>query len=344
MLRTFTDTLYSTPIINAITLSRELNLSLTKTNIRELFFKSFQEKDGEPIINEYRLLLKKMGIETVIAKLPKTKIAEAPVPFLIILEKEDIDFSCVTGLDKVSGEVTINQSNLIIKRDLNTDFIEENYVVLLVSAISDVDFGEKDKEYRHLEEVNEERYRKSIRILDTFLSEQECSEIISYCIERNSFKQSMVYNLSDLKGKDMKNTNIYSKDRTSSNMALKGYGKLNELYHKLCLAFSCSRNQLEPINCIRYEKNQQFKYHHDFILGGDRIYTAVIYLNNDFNGGELRFPEIDMTYKSNTGSCIIFRNIDENQNVIPESMHGSLPIVSGVKYAIPVFMHINPVD
>lgn len=344
MLRTFTDTLYSTPIINAITLSRELNSMLTKTSIRELFFNNFHNKDDEPIINEYRLLLKEIGIETIIARIPKTKIADAPVPFLIILEKEDIDFSCVTGIDKISGEVRINQSNIIIKRNLNLDFSEDSYVVILVSAFSDVGFGEIETEYRQLEEVNEQRYRNSIRILDSFLSEEECDEIISYCNERKSFKRSMVYNHADIKGKEMKNANIYSKDRTSSNMELKGYRNIDELYNRLCLAFGCSRNQLEPISCIRYEKNQQFKYHHDFIKGGDRIYTAVIYLNNDFNGGELRFPEINMTYKSNTGSCIVFRNIDENQNVIPESMHGSLPIRSGVKYAIPVFMHINPVD
>jgi hypothetical protein len=344
MLRAFTDTLYSTPIINAITLSRELNCLLTKTSVRELFFSNFREKDGEPIINEYQLLLNRMGIETIVAKLPKSKIADAPVPFLIILDKDDIDFSCVTEFDKTSGDLTINQSNIIIKRNLQTDFTEESYVVLLISAVSDADFGEKDLEYRNLEIENEERYRKSIRILDNFLSEQECNEIICYCNERNNFKQSMVYNHADVKGKELKNTNIYSKDRTSSNMELKGYGKVDDLYHKLCKAFGCGRNQLEPISCIKYEKNQQFKYHHDFIQGGDRIFTAVIYLNNDFEGGELRFPEIDLTYKSKTGSCIIFQNIDESQQLIPESMHGSLPITAGVKYAIPVFMHINPVD
>lgn len=127
-------------------------------------------------------------------------------------------------------------------------------------------------------------------------------------------------------------------------MDLNGYGKIRELHHRLCEVLNCRMDQLEPLSCIRYVQSQHFKYHHDFIQGGDRIFTLVIYLNDDFEGGELRFPEIHMTYKSKTGSCIIFQNIDQNKELIPESMHGSLPITKGVKYAIPVFMHINPLN
>jgi hypothetical protein len=344
MLRDYNDTLYSTPIINAITLSNELECDQTKAAIRKLFFENFREKEGEPIINEYRALLNQLGIETILAKLPSSNLLDAPVPFLIMLDNNIGDFSCVTSIDKQTGELTINQSNIILKKDANRDFPESHYIVLLVSGVDRTRKDEYFDQYKEMERTKEERYKKSIRVIDDFLGPEECSEIINYCSINGGFKRSMVYNDGDVNGEGRKNKTIYSKDRTSTNMDLSGYGKIEDLRHKLYELLKCSMEQLEPLSCIRYEQSQHFKYHHDFIPGGDRLYTLVIYLNDDFEGGELRFPEIDMTYKSQSGSCIVFQNIDQNKELILESMHGSLPIIKGIKYAIPVFMHINPLD
>lgn len=57
-------------------------------------------------------------------------------------------------------------------------------------------------------------------------------------------------------------------------------------------------------------------YMHKHIDAGDEYshfkYSAVMYLNDNFDGGELVFPNINYTYKPKAGDIVFFPSDDDN--------------------------------
>lgn len=62
--------------------------------------------------------------------------------------------------------------------------------------------------------------------------------------------------------------------------------------------------------------------------------SAVLYLNDNYSGGEINFPDQDVKIKPSAGSIVIFPST-------PPFYHESLPIVNGVKYMSPAFWHLE---
>lgn len=59
----------------------------------------------------------------------------------------------------------------------------------------------------------------------------------------------------------------------------------------------------------------------------DRDFSLLIYLNDDYEGGSLRFEHLNYTYKPSAGDLLIF----PSNHVFS---HESMPITSGTKYAL----------
>jgi hypothetical protein len=60
------------------------------------------------------------------------------------------------------------------------------------------------------------------------------------------------------------------------------------------------------------------------------IMSAVLYLNDNYEGGELYFKEQNVTIKPEAGSVIIFPSVEP-------FYHESKPVISGNKYMCPAF-------
>jgi hypothetical protein len=60
--------------------------------------------------------------------------------------------------------------------------------------------------------------------------------------------------------------------------------------------------------------------------------SAVMYLNDNYNGGELVFPKQNITIKPSAGSVIVFPSY-------PPYYHDPQPVISGSKYMCPVFCY-----
>lgn len=61
----------------------------------------------------------------------------------------------------------------------------------------------------------------------------------------------------------------------------------------------------------------------------DCTYGLVMYLNDDFTGGELVYPELDIEYTPKRGSLVIHR---------AGELHGVKEIHSGMRYSMTAFM------
>lgn len=102
----------------------------------------------------------------------------------------------------------------------------------------------------------------------------------------------------------------------------------------------------ETIQGQRYAVGQQFKPHHDFFYedqayweameasGGQRTWTAMIFLNVPGEGGQTAFPAAGVKVTPRAGNLLLWNNMDSEGQPNPYSLHQGMPVLSGVKYII----------
>jgi prolyl 4-hydroxylase len=100
----------------------------------------------------------------------------------------------------------------------------------------------------------------------------------------------------------------------------------------------------ENIHIVRYNIGGEYKEHQDFfhpntnyyesqmIRGGQRKYSALIYLNDNFVGGETYFPKIDYKVKPENGKLVIWENVNNDGSLNYNSLHAGLPVINGEKW------------
>jgi hypothetical protein len=92
----------------------------------------------------------------------------------------------------------------------------------------------------------------------------------------------------------------------------------------------------EAFNFVKYEgAGTHFNIHADHGPAYNCTVSAVIYINDDYIGGDLKFPRLDnLVYKPKVGDIAVFPS-----NYIYE--HASLPMESGTKYCVVIMTDIN---
>ena len=92
----------------------------------------------------------------------------------------------------------------------------------------------------------------------------------------------------------------------------------------------------EAFNFVKYEgEGKHFNIHADHGPAYNTTVSAVIYINDDYEGGEIKFPRLDnYVLTPKVGDIAIFPS-----NYIYE--HASLPMKSGTKYCVVIMTDIN---
>jgi prolyl 4-hydroxylase len=102
----------------------------------------------------------------------------------------------------------------------------------------------------------------------------------------------------------------------------------------------------EPLQGQRYELGQQFKEHADFFYvdqpyweeysshGGQRTWTAMIYLNMPERGGATAFKYLDLAVAPLTGRLLIWNNMALDGSPNPWTLHEGQAVESGTKYIV----------
>ncbi|HEU0134522.1 MAG TPA: 2OG-Fe(II) oxygenase, partial [Allosphingosinicella sp.] len=63
-----------------------------------------------------------------------------------------------------------------------------------------------------------------------------------------------------------------------------------------------------------------------------RILTALLYLSEDYEGGETSFPRTGLSYRGAAGDALIFSNVGADGRADPLALHAGLPVTRGTKY------------
>ena len=102
----------------------------------------------------------------------------------------------------------------------------------------------------------------------------------------------------------------------------------------------------EPAQIMHYSVGEEFRPHFDFLteqaegwaaqlrLYGQRIATFLLYLNDDFEGGETDFPAIGLSHRGRKGDALFFANVDTAGAPDRRTLHAGRPPSSGQKWIL----------
>ena len=93
--------------------------------------------------------------------------------------------------------------------------------------------------------------------------------------------------------------------------------------------------QHEYYSMLRYQGGQEYTAHYDGSTATGRAVSAIVYLNDDYEGGEVEFVNFGVKIKPKAGMLLLF----------PSNYaytHIAHPVTSGTKYAIVTWIHDRP--
>jgi prolyl 4-hydroxylase len=175
-----------------------------------------------------------------------------------------------------------------------------------------------------------------IKTIDNFLTHEDCRELI-LLIDSNNKRSSVA-------GEE-KNTRIIYKYRTSNTSFLPNNNSLvKNIKQKISQELKINIENIETLQGVKYEIGQYFNAHHDAYEGirkenltkesGNRYWSFLIYLNDDFEGGSTNFPKLQYEITPKKGMALFWQNIRPNGDMIDESLHEGKLVLTGKKYVI----------
>lgn len=175
-----------------------------------------------------------------------------------------------------------------------------------------------------------------IKIYESAISIDLCTQILCM-LEKGKWNRSLVYS-----NEDQDNLRAVESDKRTSD----SFDKTQDFYHKIYSIIHPiiseklfdyiqnfevelnSRQEALGYNILRYKTGQQTVLHcDDGRVGVHRKVSGLLYLNEDFTGGELFFNKLNINYSPKSGDILFF----------PSSFpftHEAKKVESGTKYCV----------
>ena len=173
-----------------------------------------------------------------------------------------------------------------------------------------------------------------IFIVREFLNEAECGKLIEM-IDASRIPSQLLAPTADPEFRTSESCNL---DPTNA--------FVRSIEAKITALLGIDPFHAETMQGQRYAVGQQFKAHHDYFhydqpywqemkkSGGQRTWTAMIFLNEPESGGETAFPEAALKVAPRAGNLLAWNNMDRLGQPNPYSLHQGMPVTGGVKYII----------
>ena len=179
-------------------------------------------------------------------------------------------------------------------------------------------------------------------VVRDFLTAEECRKVIAL-IDKDRVPSGLLAPTPDPEFRTSESCNLRLTDPINIQVELKINGLMG-----------IDPRHGETIQGQRYAVGQQFKEHHDFFyaseaywpeqerMGGQRTWTAMIFLNEPEAGGQTAFPQANVRVTPRTGNLLAWNNLDEYGQPNPYSLHTGMPVGGGVKYIITKWYRERP--
>jgi hypothetical protein len=122
----------------------------------------------------------------------------------------------------------------------------------------------------------------------------------------------------------------------------------------ICASTGVPFRYLEPAVVLHYDPGEQIKEHFDFVdpnlphyeqeiaANGQRIVTFLVYLNDDYLGGETELPQLRIAHKGRRGEGLFFVNALPDGAADTRTIHAGRPTSRGEKWIVSQFIRNRP--
>jgi prolyl 4-hydroxylase len=233
---------------------------------------------------------------------------------------------------KTEIKIDSDRINLLIK------LIKKNNINNAINIVQDYLTNITDETYNMI--LNYIKY-KPFKIIDNFLSDDECDSIIKF----SQYK----YSQSQVKGGENNTDDVNDTESRSSKTYYFKYDEndlIKNIRSRIANILNIDKDFLESLQSTKYDKNQYYKLHHDYFTNesNQRKYSVIIYLNDlsPEDGGETYFPFYDAKIIPKKGTMIYFDNSFYNNIENPLTLHESKPILSDKnKFIVTTWSRLN---
>ncbi len=187
----------------------------------------------------------------------------------------------------------------------------------------------------------------NVALIDGLLSEQECDKLIQ--LSSGRLKSSEVV--------DRESGGSYRSDvrRSEGCHFERGENAIVQRVEERIRALTgipvdCG----EPLQMLHYGIGGEYLAHQDYFdpkdpgtaaltrIGGQRVATFVIYLNQVADGGSTDFPELELSVKPNKGSAVYFEYHNNAGHLDPRCLHAGTPVAKGDKWIVTKWLRVRP--
>ena len=165
------------------------------------------------------------------------------------------------------------------------------------------------------------------RLFEGLFTEDECKHLVE--VVQQLFEPSMVYR----KGQQAVRDTIRTSDGAPLHWLIEDPA-VTALNRRIGAATQTKYECGEALQVLRYSPGQEYRPHFDFLEGvpNPRPWTALIYLNDDYERGETEFVRTGLKVRGKPGDMLVFRNSTSGDVRDPLAEHAGLPVTSGIKY------------
>jgi prolyl 4-hydroxylase len=123
----------------------------------------------------------------------------------------------------------------------------------------------------------------------------------------------------------------------------------------MSVACGVSDRMMEGPTVLHYSPGEQIQNHYDFVdpkstqdyagelaRNGQRIITFLVYLNEEYEGGETDFPQLGIVYKGRRGDALYFVNALADLSPDMRMVHAGRPTTRGEKWLVTQFVRSRP--
>lgn len=173
-----------------------------------------------------------------------------------------------------------------------------------------------------------------IYFVEEFLSPGECDMLIGL-IEANNHPSGLLNNRS---GADFRTSHSCDLDRWSP--------QVQPIDERVAALLGVNPDTGETLQGQRYQPGQHFRTHHDFFdegepywprmqaSGGQRVWTAMAYLNDVEEGGATWFPQAGIRVAPRRGLLLLWNNMAADGTANRYTLHEGMTVTKGTKYIV----------
>ena len=99
----------------------------------------------------------------------------------------------------------------------------------------------------------------------------------------------------------------------------------------------------ENLQVLHYKPGEYHKPQQDTFKDVNlRMYTFILALNDEYEGGEIVFPNLKKQYTLEKGDALFFNTLDNYEMISSKALHGGNPVKSGEKWICNLWVRKYP--